>query len=235
MFKVLFLLFLIKSTFSANLRRKFVNANETTNSNSNEIIVPVSNINSKIIEDLICPNKEKYKDFLPFHLRLLIDNVTDDNIFKYYIFADYGCPYYENTNNDPRNITFNIPLTTENTSILIGDRKQKSQYLMIYRLKGGDIDHSTIQIYNPNNTLHIRNIFLSFINNKVLYIFPWVDALSNIFVNAYSCSTYTNMYIQKMGITRIAIVFSYLMHTLNVNDIKKYATKQNSGFYPFPQ
>lgn len=205
-------------TNAYNLRRK----NDTEIINVNVNTSEKEKVKHKLeIETQVCPNNNEYNTIFPLNLNLSIENddkepnIINNVNFKYYVFADYGCLYSEMIHTEPENVLLYVPLISSNITL-------KSQYIITYRQVGGYIDNSVFQIYNPNNILNIRDTFVSYINNEVLYLLPWVTALTNIFVNVNQTEKYTNIYIQKMSITRIAVVFSNFNNILNSNDIQNY-------------
>jgi len=184
-------------------------------------------VNSYRIKEIICPNYTDYNMLLPIYFELAIKNIfRPDSVFKYYVSTDYGCTYYQMAGLQPASTLLNVPLS-------VGDVYQQSPSITIYRYYGGNVDNSTLSIYNPKNILQIRPVFFTYISNNELYIFPWISALQNIYlnVNVNNSDEYTSIYIQKMGITKIEIIFEQISNLINVKDLHNYLIMlHKSGF-----
>jgi len=179
---------------------------------------------SNIEERNTCYSPEDFDITLPFKFDFFMDamypNITY-KYFKYSVFYNLGCPYYTEIGLQPSLTTLNIPIS-------IKDKYQKLQNIVIERLFGGLVDNSTIRIYNPRNTLHIKDGFISLVNNVTLYIFPWmvpvkIEQINYLnYVHIEHKLEYTYLHIPILKITKIKILFSHLTDLTSVENIENF-------------
>jgi len=179
-------------------------------------------------EGVICPKYEDYKTLLAFQFQIDIENKNNyDSVFKYEIYGDYGCKYYESAGTNPGKASLKIPVS-------IGEIFQKGQHIKIFRFYDTPIDNSTLKIYNPKNSLKFKSIFETYISNDTLYIYPWVKAETDIFgenkslIKINQNNENTEIYIPKMGIHKIDIVFSDLYRLFTIESIINFLSEEKT-------